>query len=482
MSISSALSNAYSGLSAVSRNAEVISNNVSNALTEGYSRRVIDLSSNVLGGQGGGVKVDGIARQNDPIGLFSRRQSESVLTHSENVSNGIEQLSRLLGEPGNPLALASKFAAFENAILAAISSPDSTALLNSVVSDAKSLVGSFNAISTDIARIRADADTSIDREVAVLNSSLQRIESLNRKILTQSNGGKSVAGFEDQRQSLIDKVNQIIPVRIVQKDSGFVALFTSSGTILLNDTAREVEFSPSPTISPDMTVVSGALSEITINGVILNLSRITKGSLAAHIHIRDGVAPRFQSQIDGLTRDLVDRFQSVGVDPSNSPGNPGLFTDQGVPFAVSNEVGLAGRLEINMLVDPVQAGEIWKIRDGLGVVTQGDVGNISQLLRFQSALTNTRLPNSGMEVLSSMSASGFAEEISGFWALEQAHNEIETAGFQAQYEVFRMSELNSTAVDTDTEMQSLLLVEQAYAANAKMISVIDKLMQTLLEI
>ena len=37
-------------------------------------------------------------------------------------------------------------------------------------------------------------------------------------------------------------------------------------------------------------------------------------------------------------------------------------------------------------------------------------------------------------------------------------------------------------VDTDTEMQKLLLIEQAYAANARVIQTVDELMQQLLEL
>ena len=52
MSISGSLSSALSGLTAASRAAEVVSNNVANAQTEGYGKREIELSSRILGGAG----------------------------------------------------------------------------------------------------------------------------------------------------------------------------------------------------------------------------------------------------------------------------------------------------------------------------------------------------------------------------------------------------------------------------------------------
>ena len=54
MSISSALSNAVSGLTLSARRAEVTSNNIANALTEGYARREVESAEMVVDGAGAG--------------------------------------------------------------------------------------------------------------------------------------------------------------------------------------------------------------------------------------------------------------------------------------------------------------------------------------------------------------------------------------------------------------------------------------------
>ena len=56
MSISGALSNALSGLSAASRAVSLVSTNIANAMTDGYGRRDIELAAR---GIGGGVDVVG---------------------------------------------------------------------------------------------------------------------------------------------------------------------------------------------------------------------------------------------------------------------------------------------------------------------------------------------------------------------------------------------------------------------------------------
>jgi flagellar hook-associated protein 1 FlgK len=59
-----------------------------------------------------------------------------------------------------------------------------------------------------------------------------------------------------------------------------------------------------------------------------------------------------------------------------------------------------------------------------------------------------------------------------------------TAESEASYAAARTNALTqlelSAGVDTDQEMQSLLLVEQAYTANAKVIQTIGQMIDTLL--
>jgi len=58
MSITGALNNALSGLTTTSRMAETVSSNLSNAVTDGYGRRSLELASLQLGG----VQVQAVNR------------------------------------------------------------------------------------------------------------------------------------------------------------------------------------------------------------------------------------------------------------------------------------------------------------------------------------------------------------------------------------------------------------------------------------
>jgi Flagellar hook-associated protein len=75
MSISNAVATALSGLNVTARKAEIVSSNVSNALTEGYGRRSVSVSSADLGG----VRIDGVSRHVNEGVIRERRLAEAGL-------------------------------------------------------------------------------------------------------------------------------------------------------------------------------------------------------------------------------------------------------------------------------------------------------------------------------------------------------------------------------------------------------------------
>ena len=127
MTLSLALNNALSGLQANTQQAEIISTNVANALTDGFGRREVSLSS--LGATGG-VKVDGVIRASSPALAESRRFADAAASGADTRSDALARLSAAIGEPGAPRALATVAADFDAALSAAADTPESATLLS----------------------------------------------------------------------------------------------------------------------------------------------------------------------------------------------------------------------------------------------------------------------------------------------------------------------------------------------------------------
>lgn len=487
MSISSALNNAASGLAAQTRLAETISNNVANALTTGYARRTTELSSVSLGGYGQGVAISGTTRAENAVLTSERRAMDAALGASGTRSDAYDRILTAIGDTASTTSVATLATSFETALMSATSSPSSNTTLASAVSAGRNLAAAINRVSDETGQLRTEADSEIGRQVKQLNSALNQIDALNDRIKILTVSGGDTTGLQDQRAQLIDSVSSIVPVTVAKRSDGEVALFTRNGGALLDGKVFELSFTPASTVvTADMTLGAGLSGLAQDVGAVTGPVAVSAGTgaglfdggtLGALFELRDTIAPQVQSEMDAFAADLIDRFESLmPVGRLDASGN-GLFVDSGS----GTQTGLAGRIALNAAVDPSAGGEIWRLRDGLSATVQGNVGDATVLQSLADAMTTSRAPTG----LASTSASGgvaaFASEITSFFASRGARSDEDRAYLSARQATLAEQEANATGVDTDSELQSLTLVEQAYAANAKVLSVIDELMQLLLE-
>lgn len=481
MSLSASMSAALSGLTATRRATDLISSNVANALTEGYGRRTISLSVRPLGG----VQIDGIERHVDERVVGDRRLAQAAAGEAETRTTALSRIEGLLGAPDEASSLTSAYARFEGALIEAASRPDVPARLDSVARAGVALADKFETISDGIQEMRLEADQAISRMVGTLNTSLEKVAELNAMIFNSSTNGQDVAALYDQRQVLIDGIAEIVPLRQVAREGGKVALFTPTGGILLDGPAAEIGFSPVNMITPDMTLASGALSGLTLNGNPVRTggdnAPFAGGALHALFAQRDEITVEAQASLDMMARDLVERFQDPALDATLGVGDAGLFTDGGAAFLVADEEGLSARLEFNILADPDRGGDSWRLRDGLGAAGPGAVGNAALLQAMTDRLNESRSSASAAATGLSRSASGHAADFLSGLASARDAGEIELGYQMARYDTLLSTEL-AGGVDTDRELQHLLIVEQAYAANAKVIQTIDELIQRIMAI
>ena len=164
-----------------------------------------------------------------------------------------------------------------------------------------------------------------------------------------------------------------------------------------------------------------------------------------------------------------------------APGAPGLLTDGGAAFVPANELGLSERLSINAAVDPSAGGASWRLRDGLGATVPGNVGDSSGLQRLSGALSVLQVPSSGSVTTTARSAAGLAGDILS--AVGVQRNILDgDATYARTRQTSLMAELAADGVDSDREMQKLLLIEQAYAANARVVATVQSMLDILMEI
>ena len=482
MSMSSALNNAVTGLTATARMAEVVSSNLSNALTDGYGRRSVELSSVQVGDRGGGVRIDAINRFVDAGILADRRLADAALNGQERSADMILRLEQVIGSADDAAGLGARLAEFERALITASSDPASDLRLASVVSRLEDVTNTLQSNSKSIQSLRQEADGAIGRDVERLNAALKQVDALNSDILRITGSGNDPSALLDARQRAVDQIAGIVPIRQIVRENGTVGLMTTNGTVLLDSGPREFGFQRTPTITADMTLASGALGAITVDGVVADatsgIGRLDGGSLGAAFALRDQTLAEAQSALDQIAADLVARFQDVANDPTLNPGDLGLLTDQGNPLDPSDLSGLASRVVVNSDLLSRAGGNPALLRDGLNAPAIGPVGDATQLNRWIDALATARSDVPGaLAASASGRIASYVAEIGTTRLMAQEQLSFTSA----RWETLREAEL-ADGVDTDVELQRLIQIEQAYAANAKVIQTVDFMMQRLMEL
>lgn len=483
MTLSSTLSAALSGLGATSRAAKVVSDNLANAMNENYGRRELNLRA-ADHSFNGGVHIDGVRRVVDPVLLADKRSASAEMGLQSSHSATLTVLESAIGRVDDPSSISGRMRSFDAALSFAESSPGSTVRLDAAVINASDLASTFNTAQSDIQTLRVRADRQIATSVETLNTALEQVEDLNEKIITANVNGHDTSGYLDQRQQLIDQINDFVPVRELQRQNGAVSLVSTRGVVLLEQSAVKVDFQSTHTIMPHMTAQSGDLGSLTIGNQSFDLSSpsggMSGGALESLFNTRDTLSEAAQSNLDSLAFELATRFQSPTVDPSLGPGDAGLFTDNGARADIANLSGFAGRLSVNAAVDPSSGGASWRLRDGMQAVASGPAGNTLNLSQMIGVL-NVSQPSGAPGLAPNGSMLDLAADVGSSAASSQLLAQQRQSTAAAQFGEMQQL-MFAQGVDTDAEIQRLLMIETNYAANARVIQTVESMLDSLLRI
>ena len=477
MSLSASMSNALSGLTANGRAAGVVSDNLAGALTEGFARREVDLASR----PGGGVRVEGVRRIADPVLISERRTAEAATAAADLRRGALSRLEDAIGLPGETGSLPSRVTEAEAALARAAASPSSDAALNGAAQALADLAGAVRAASSTVTALRDEAEAGIARDVAALDGGLQRLAKIDERIGVLTARGVDAHALADERAVLIDALSKVVPMEVVPRPYGRVALVGEGGAILFDGRAARIGFEPGRPVMPGADVAAGTLARVTLDSREVDPpggGPLSGGTLGAGLALRDDVLRQAQAALDDFAAELIARLGHGGPDGTIAPGASGLFTDAGAALgAAPHAPGLAGRLELNAGVDPGQGGASWRLRDGLGAAAAGPPGEARLLIGLGAALAAPRAAPGGAALDVAARAGALASDA----ATARLRAEADRAFAVAGAETLRAEE-RAGGVDTDAELQRLMLIERSFAANARVLSAIDEMMQMITRI
>jgi flagellar hook-associated protein 1 len=436
----------------------VVSNNVANASTAGYTEEqpVFQENSSVtINGTvyGDGVTETGAQSMRDRVlegRIDQQQQLESASSARLTALNQMQSLftpdsgssSSTAGDIGNDIT--NFFDAFSTLEGDATSNPDRQA----VISAAQTLAGDISNGANSLDQLQQGLDQEAVSIVGQVNSLTAAIAQLNRQI-TSTSPNTDAGTLEDQRQYDLNQLSQLIGINQITTESNGLTITTTSGQVLVSQNA-----------SYQITTGKGSgVTQFFIGGT--NVTRDLDsggGELGGYLTARDVDIPTALSALDNLTYTIsttVNQQQSAGTDLN---GNVGANI-----FAAPTQV--AGSAQ-SMAVTMTNPGEIAAAASGAGA-NSGDNSN---------AVLLAELGSTAQSQLSGLDPNGYYSDFAT--ALGTTTSEVQTENTAQSASVTQLTtQRNSLSeVNLNDEASSLTNLERSYQAASQFFTIMDAIM------
>ncbi len=534
---------ARSGIQAHQQGLATTSHNIANINTKGYSRQevVLEPKRPVEGVIGSGVEVGQIRRTVDS---FIENQITSVtqdLGYLDSRHNFLIQADGIFTDTDNA-GLGFGLTEFFNAVRDVATNPESAIQRTVLLGKSDSLTDQFLTTAQGLHQIRLDANGEISRHVETINGLAVKVASLNDQIFKAESSGREAPDLRDQRGVLVNEMAELVDFEQVTLRDG-IGLVVGGQLLVAGNHANALSTAPDSDNPPLVNVAfvrsDGNLLSITDKihgGKIGGLLTLRDTDIPAFQDRLDRLAAQlineFNQQhqagygLDGTTGNLF--FSALTPDaPLARDTNTG--TAQGTSVAIADptlltldnyEVRFTGAAAYS-IVDTTTGSTVTSGAytsgatinfDGLDVVITGAVaaGDIFTLSahkgaaqRFGSAVSNTdkiaaastaaTIPGGNQNALALVNLHTARQSELGNITLNDYHTitigdvgiatrESELAFHSKELEVEQVNRLRESVsgVSLDEELTNLLSFQRSFEASARMITVADELLRTIL--
>lgn len=470
MSITQLLHTARSSLLAYRAAMNTVGQNVANAETEGYSRRMTTLSAqNVapLGTQtpstintfsGTGVNVESYQRMRDEL-------LDRTAWHSNGFMGASEEEHRVVGALESIFAvqtegsLTSQLDNFFNAWSDLADNPTDNGVRLALRSRAASLSGTLNRMSADVEHLEAESKRALDGYVADANKMLEEIAELNAKVTRGRYLGKEDLVAEDRRDLLVNRLTEMGTFRVQEQDNGSFSVTLDGMNLVSDQRAQQLTVDNSGSV-PDVKIASSNVSMSVPTeggGKIAGLLRAVQTTLPNTLASLDSIAETIVKEVNTVHNAGFDLNGNTNVDFFHYAAGPPEEGIQASTIRLSTAVQGDSRAIVASQGDP-----------SLGV-NDSDIANDILALR-ENLLMNGNSESIETYVINLVSGVGSIAERAG--NLYESHAAF-TNHVQAMAD-------GVSGVSLEEEMTSLIEFQQAFSASARVITAAEEMMDTLL--
>jgi flagellar hook-associated protein 1 FlgK len=427
-----------------------IQNNVTNANTPGYVKQdqsLTPLPFDPSAGLSGGVIAGPlISARSEYVEQSVRNQQEQLGSAQQKVADlgQVEPLFSLASGAGVPGALNKFFDSFSQLSV----NPNDQASRQAVIDAAGQVAQEFHQNAAGIATVSTNADNQTRAAVGTVNQIAGQLAAINHHF-QQNAGASQDAGLDAQLHAALENLSQVANFTVLKASDGTYSVYLGGQTPLV---IGGDQFS----VSADSSSPQTAIRDSQGNDIT---SQIDSGQLGALIEEKNTTLPGYLNSLNTLAQGFADTVNGAlaqGVDKNGNPPAVNLFTyDPAVGAAFSLAAGAITPDQIAAALPTAPGGNANAIA----------IAALSTQPSFNGLTFTQAYGNLGGQVGRDV-ADAQQEQSAGQNLLAQA---------QAQ-------RASQSAVSLDEEAAKLLQFQQAYQAVGKLVSTLNSLTQTLINI
>lgn len=342
---------ALSGLRTAQAQVNLLSANISNATTEGYTRKTLSQSNVVIAGATSGVRTNEVQRSVDQALQLDLFTQTSLASNTKAQLKYLDQIQIFHGDPALESSLPSLLQSLNNDFLALSDEPNSAQVLNQTVNTARDFAARINDTSAMYTSLRNEAQTEMQDSVNTINQLLNDFVEVNNDIVTRVNTGQSTAALDDQRDLVLLKLSEQLDISYFTTTEGRTIVQTKEGDLLADSQARLVVFNPTP-LNEQSAYPSTAngvfIRNPSVNNASLDIEITTRdlgGRLGGLLDMRDTLVPRYQAELDEIAQKVSQRFSEQGLQLFND--NSGVVPAHVDAPTSTSYVGYSRIMQVN---------------------------------------------------------------------------------------------------------------------------------------
>jgi flagellar hook-associated protein 1 FlgK len=476
MPTTDALGLALSGLDVTKARIDTLSRNIANAQTDGYTEKTQGQTTGLVGN----AEVVPVQRNVDAFLQNSLNQTGGNVNQLAVSVNLLQNIETSFGTPNADTSLAASITNLQNAFQNLSVNPEQSSLFTSVINAGTSVARNLNSLSQTVTTTQTSAQLQVQQTVVAVNQILQNINSTNQQVTAHA-GNEDVTDQEDQRDRLIGQLSGNLDITTFTEPNGAIAVYTKDGKPLVVDNVVATFGVGGPT-GVTWTEPGSSASPAPV--------AIHSGTLGGLLTLQNTTLPGIQAQLDDIGRGLTVEFNTInvplfndgGTNALNSPAPtaaPATETNAADPLQVT---GYASRIAVNQAVianplilhdgavppaltvaaPPLAPGDTTVINNALTLFNRTNIA-------FNAAVG---LPANASFV---QAATDFVTAQGGLRANAQGQLDSEKA---LQQTITNKISAQS-GVNVDNEVALLSVLQNAYAANARVLTTVQNLFDKL---